>query len=74
MTPKNVRYVTKLVSVSAVTLEGTVSYRDDVFGGWAVGTDSLEEWLEKFSGRVVRLTIEVLGEPDEGHLLPEEEP
>lgn len=65
--PKSVEYKTKLVTISAVELQGHLSYRD---GGWYVGNDGLDEWLDKFSARYISLAIKDF-ERDESHLLPQ---
>lgn len=75
--PKSVQYRTKIVDVSMVEFEGVAEYRpyqDDLdLWAWHVGSDNLEEWLEKFDGQRVRLRIETFG-VDESHLLPETAP
>ena len=70
MMPKRVSYVQKVIGISAVVLEGELAYKES----WQVGEDFLEEWLERFDGKRVRLTLEDLGAGrDESHLLPPEQ-
>ena len=72
--PKSVRYVTKLVDISGVDLEGVLEMRPDKsendYWGWHVGDDDLDTWLTKFDGKRVKLTIQTF-EKDESHLLPD---
>lgn len=79
--PKSTRYVTKLTEISCVVLEGKLGYvyeaypNPDHLGSWqviqsATATDDVEEWLEKFDGKHVTITIET-HERDESHLLPQ---
>ena len=69
-----VTYQTKIVNVKKVTLVGELSYQDE---GWMVKGSSREdylwEWLEKFAGRSVAITIKATGEQDDSHLLQPEE-
>lgn len=72
MKHKSVTYRTLVKEISAVTLVGKVDFHDvgDDFdsAAWFVGDDRLEEWLEKFDGKTISLTIETSGQ-DESHLL-----
>ncbi len=64
--PHTVKYVTKVREISEVVLRGLLDYSD----GWVVAADDLDEWLEKFKGKQVALTITTF-DRDESHLLPE---
>lgn len=73
MKHKSVSYRTLVTEISAVTLVGTLELHsyDTVLGDdsdWFVGDDRLGEWLEKFDGKAISLTIETSGQ-DESHLL-----
>lgn len=85
--PKSLQYVTKIQELKGVVLEGKLAYVSsddpDHSGGWRVtrspigppsasDSDDLEEWLEKFAGKEVVLSIRTF-ERDESHLLPSDE-
>ena len=74
--PASVKYVTKVVNISEVELTGKLHWEQsndpDDYGHWAVGTDNLQEWLDKFDGKHVYLTIKAPAR-DESHLLPKED-
>lgn len=69
--------VMKVVEVGAVEMSGKLDYQNsfdpDIPGGWAVYDGHkairLEDWLEKFDGRTVTITIRAHGQPDESALL-----
>jgi len=79
---KKIKYKTKIVAVSEVQLVGTLGYYDArAFGEWDIdgwgiddGThipcEAIDEWLEKFDGKEVLITIKLIdGSLDEEHLL-----
>jgi len=77
--PKSIRHVTKVIEVAAVSFEGELVFHHTPESGyWAIKTtnslngstqyESLEEWLEKFEGKRVTITIDA-GGYDESHLL-----
>lgn len=69
--PSRVQYVQKLIAISEVEMIGTLEYKEH-HDSWHVGTDDLEEWLEKFADKRVKIVIST-HELDESHLLPVEE-
>lgn len=79
MMPTSTQYITKLSELKGATFFGKLYYEDDKdnpdsLGFWAIKgssgqIDNLVEWLDRFEGKVVRLSIETT-EKDEAHLLP----
>ena len=71
--PASIKYTTKIIGISEVVMNGRLKFNE---GDWVVKTNSsqdrLEEWLGKFDGQYVTITIKNWVE-DEAHLLPEEE-
>lgn len=67
------KYITKIVEIGEVGMSGKLDYvwsDEDESGAWRVGKYNLEEWLEKFKGRYVFLTISN-SDRDESKLLEE---
>ena len=72
----SVGYQTKIVGIYQVNLVGSLSYsiREDESGWYIVESHSkvrrsLDEWLNKFEGKNVRILIEAIGEEDDTELL-----
>ncbi len=66
-----VSYQTKITGVTKANLVGKLHFSQD---GWHITEihgirRSLEEWLDKFDGRQVRILIEAIGEEDDTKLL-----
>ncbi len=81
--PTSTRYITKLTELKGANFFGRLYHDEDKdnpdsFGFWAIDglgatkIDNLEEWLSRFEGKFVRISIETTDE-DESHLLPQEE-
>ena len=79
-----IQYKTKVVGITRVNLPGTLRYYDgEDDPGWMLIDErwesketvyNLEDYLEKFRGRRIRILIEAIDyEPDDAHLLPKEE-
>lgn len=80
--PKRISYKTKIVGISKVQLVGTLGYyAADAFGEWDIdgwgiedgihySHEAIDEWLEKFDGEEVSITIELIdGSLDDKRLL-----
>ena len=79
--PTSTHYITKLTELQGADFFGKLYYREekddpDRSGYWAIEgggqLDNLEEWLERFDGKTVRLSITTMAR-DEAHLLPKGE-
>ena len=67
---KKVQYKTKIIGITSVTLSGILEYGtfvkqySDDDASWCLNDgqqwNSIEEWLEKFNGKDVKVTIEEL--------------
>ena len=64
--PSRVTHLTKIVDVKEVEFHGELDFD---FEGWTVEGEAIEEWLEKFRGKRVRITIVNLDHPDDSHML-----
>ena len=55
MTVRRVRYRTVVKDLTEVEMDGVASCDRDA--GWMIGDDFLNDWLDKFDGRKVTLSI-----------------
>ena len=61
--PKSLKYITKITGITEVSLAGKLEL-ELLNSIWNVGDESLEEWLSRFSGHNISVTIRILNHGD----------